>query len=66
MSKPRIEVYHAADGSWRYRVLAANGETLRVRGLHGGIIPFGLSTVHNSAERPEYLTTDPPPEGTSK
>lgn len=28
MSKPRIEVYHAADGSWRYRVLAANGETL--------------------------------------
>jgi len=28
MSKPRIEVYRAADDSWRYRVLAANGETL--------------------------------------
>ncbi len=28
MSKPRIEVYRDAAGQWRYRVLAANGETI--------------------------------------
>jgi len=80
VSKPRIEVYHAADGSWRYRVLAANGETMAAsegytrradaqRGALSGLVPGAdlLSggeeiAVHNGTGRPEYLTTDPPPE----
>ncbi len=61
MSKPRIEVYRDTAGQWRYRVLAANGETLAASEgyTRRADAQRGARDLLATAAQ---VTTDPPPE----